>query len=431
MIEKNKLLWAVLKRSVSQVRDCIVDGENVFFQDEKGRSYLHLSVFLRHQELTRLFLDEGIDVNQCDHDQVTALHRACRTGYEDVINILLNYGAEPNAKARDSIRPLHIAAAFGHSKCIQEICGYNNRQNRKKINVDIDCEDINKHTPLHYAASMGHLGAAIALVENNCDVNAENSAGNRPLHFAATVDNLELCQLLLHARADINAQNHNGQTALHFATRQACQNTVMYLLNVNADPNIVDANGNTCSHLAIKSGHIELVGILMVDPRTDPSICDDEGETVLHVALKLGHFNLIPMMLPRARDLTRQDASGCSVIIEAIKNQLEDLALEMLKTCPKLVHTATDDLVTPLHLAAERGMTNLTKQLLIEGAQVDAADSNGLTPSLYCAKNDSVLECLAMIEDIMVMVPENDADDNEKQRVKGKNSKKVSSRISS
>uniref|UniRef100_A0A6G1SRJ3 Serine/threonine-protein phosphatase 6 regulatory ankyrin repeat subunit A n=2 Tax=Aceria tosichella TaxID=561515 RepID=A0A6G1SRJ3_9ACAR len=168
--------------------------------------------------------------------------------------------------------------------------------------------------------------------------------------------------------------------------------------------------------------------MLMSDSRTDTSISDNDENTVLHVALKLGHYNLIKMMLPRAKDLTRQDASGCSVIIEAIKNQLEDLALDMLQACPSLVHTATHDLVTPLHLAAERGMTHLTKQLLIAGAQVDATDATGLTPSLYCAKNDSVLECLAMIEDIM-MIADTSVDEQQQQpHVKGN---KISSRISS
>lgn len=434
MIEKNKLLKAVLKRSVSQARDCIVDGEDPFHLDDHDRSYLQLSVFLRCQELTAFFLDEGIDVNQCDQDNVTALHRACRTGYDDVISTLLMYGANPNAEAKDSIRPLHVAAAFGHTKCIHELISFNSRPNRPNgVSVDQNCRDIHDHTPLHYASAEGHVEAVATLINYKCSVNFENRNGNRPLHFAATVGCPELCQLLLHANAYIDAQNYNGQTALHLATRQACVNTVMFLLGSKADPNVKDINGSTCSHLAIRSGHIELVKILMMDPSTDPSISDNEEDTVLHVALKLGHFNLIPMMLPRARDLTKQDANGCSVIIEAIKNQLEDLALEMLKTCPMLVHTATHELVTPLHLAAERGMTNLTKQLLIAGAQVDAADVSGLTPSLYCAKNDSVLECLAMIEDIMVMpLPENNTDDNEQQQqhVKG-NGPKVSSRISS
>lgn len=420
-LNQNKLLSAVLKRSVSQVRDCIVDGEDPFYKDDHGRTYLHLSIFLRSTELVELFLNEGLDVDERDHDNLTPLHRACRTGCEVLVELLLKNGADLNAEATNSITPLHIAAAFGHSGCINTLCS-------KTKQIEIDCRDDRNHTPIHFAAAEGHAQAAIALIKHGCDVNAENIVGNRPLHFAAASETPELCVRLLKANARIDAQNFNGQTALHFATQQCCKHTVCNLIEAGADLNIRDDKGNTYSHLAIKSGHIELVRIFMLNFQTDSSISDNEGNTVLHVALKFGHFNLIPMMLPRARDLTRQDANGCSVIIEAIRNQLEDLALEMLQTCPSLVHTSTHDLVTPLHLAAERGMTNLTKQLLIAGAQVDAADSSGLTPSLYCAKNDSVLECLAMIEDIM-MINDNIIDGSDQQQHVKQN--KMSSRISS
>lgn len=431
MIEKSKLLKAVLNRSVSQVQDCIVDGEDLHHKDEHG-TYLHLSVFLRSNELVKFFLTEGVDVNETDQNYLTALHRACRTGCESIVELLILHGADVNAFTREAINPLHVAAGFGHARCVQVLC-------TKSKAIEIDCRDNQDNTPLHHAAAEGHAHAASILIKHGCDVEAENLSGNRPLHFAAASETPEMCQVLIQqGKAFIDARNHNDQTPLHFATQQACVNTVVELLRAKADPNIKDYHGNTCTHLALKSGNTDLVKIFLIDPRTDPSISDRDQNTVLHVALKLGHFNLVPMMLPRARDLTRMDGNGCSVIIEAIRNQLEDLALEMLHTCPSLVHTATNDLVTPLHLAAERGMTNLTKQLLIAGAQVDAADSSGLTPSLYCAKNDSVLECLAMIEDIM-MVPDNSLDDNEQQQqqrqrqqqqIEG-NSPKVSSRISS
>lgn len=419
MIEKNRLLRAVLNRNITDIKDCLLDGDDLSFRDGHGSTYLHLSVYLRSEELVRFFLDEGLLIDTQDNRYLSALHRACRTGCERMVGLLLDYEANKNSSADGSITPLHIAAAFGHYQCVKTLI------KRGKIGLEIDCRDDNGHTPLHYAASEGHIRVTEILLDNFSDANAENDAGNRPLHFAAVTDSSELCQQLVRFKADLDAQNINGQTALHLATLQACSNTVFYLLNVEADPNIRDNYGNTCSHLAIKNGEIDILKTLMSDSRTDTSICDRDENTVLHVALKLGHYNLIPIMLPRARDLTKQDSNGCSVIIEAIKNQLEDLALEMLEACPSLVHTATHDLVTPLHLAAERGMTNLTKQLLIAGAQVDAADASGLTPSLYCAKNDSVLECLAMIEDIM-MVTESNVD--KQQHVKGN---KISSRISS
>lgn len=422
MIEKTHLLKAILDRSIVQIQECMLEGGDIFYKDDHGRSYLQLSVFLKSKELVEFFLTEGLCPNEADNDYVTPLHRACRLGSNGIVELLLDHGADANAEAVRSITPLHIAAAFGYVKCVQVLC-------QKSRQISINCIDKDLHTPLHFAASEGHKQIVEILIKRNCDVNIENVAGNRPLHFAATLDAPDICSILLEHGAEIDARNFNGQTALHMAIQQACPKIVLFLLKNGADPNIQDTSGYTCSHLAIKSGRVEILDILMNDSRTDSSICDNEGDTVLHVALKLGHYNLIPMMLPKARDLTKQDANGNSVIIEAIKNQLEEVALEMLKNCPSLAHTKTFELVTPLHLAAERGMTHLTKQLLISGAQVDATDAGGLTPSLYCAKNDMVLECLAMIEDIMMI---SDADDNEQQPIKNnRNNSKISSRISS
>lgn len=424
MIEKKKLLKAIIKRSVPQVQDAIVDGEDSQALDEHGRSCLHLSAFLGCDDLVKFFIAEGLNINQKDKDSVTPLHRACRSGCEKTVGILISHGADPEAKADRSIRPLHIAAAFGNSRCIDALF------TATQDVIDVSCKDVDNNQPIHYAACEGHVEAIQVLVKHNCDVNARNHAMNTPLHYAAACEITEACELLCNSGVEYDAQNLSEQTPLHMATQVSSAENVFHLLKAGADPNIRDNKGNTCSHLAIKNGQIGLIGVFMLDPRTDPSISDKDENTVLHVALKLGHYNLIPMMLPRARDLTKQDAHGCSIIIEAIKNQLEELAIEMLAACPSLVHTVTNDLVTPLHLAAERGMTNLTRQLLMAGAQVDAVDSGGLTPSLYCAKNDSVLECLSMIEDVMISDNNLDDSNDQQQHVKG-NSSKASSRISS
>lgn len=434
MIEKSSLLIAVLNRNLPKVEEIVKhngDKIDIFSRDDCGRNYLHLSVFLRNQELVNYFLAQGINANDSDNENLTPLHRACRNGSVDIVRILLKNGANCNAKANNSITPLHIAAYYGHLACVQLLCS---EELVPFLTLKLNPKDDEDHTPLHYAAAEGNVSIAWELIKNGCNVPKTNSVGNTPLHFAAAAGTPMLCQILIsYAGASPDAQNYKGQTPLHIAVIQSCSKTVDALLKDGADPNIRDASGNTSLHLAFKSGHIDSVDCLLMDKRCDTSISDDEENTVLHLALKLGHYNMIPDMLPLASDLTRQNASGCTVIIEAIKNQLEDLAIDMLRVCPSLVHKSTLELVTPLHLAAERGMTNLTRQLLIAGAHVDATDSSGLTPSLYCAKNDSVLECLSMIEDLM-MVSENPSEENgngHKQHTAKGNGSKISSRISS
>lgn len=394
-------------------------NEDIHYKDEDGRTYLHLSVFLESISNTVFLIDNGVDVNAKDRDNVTALHRACKIGCIRSVKLLIDAGADLGTCANGLVSPLHVAAANGWHKCVALLLDWIEAEKMYPL-------DDQLHSPLHYACAEGHYETAKVLIDHNFDVNQQNASGNTPLHFAAAAAMQKLCQLLIDSHANIDLQNNSGQTALHIATLQGCAHTVVELLNHGGDPNVRDSNGNTCSHIALKNGETEIIYLLMLDPRTDPSIQDKEENTVLHNALKSGHYNLIPNMLPRARDLTKQDASGCSVIFEAIRNQLEDLAVEMLKACPLLAQATNIELVTPLHLAAERGMRHLTRELLINGAKVDAVDCNGLTPSLYCAKNDAVLECLGMIEDIMI------SDSNLDQlKTTGQNNSKRASRISS
>ena len=45
--------------------------------------------------------------------------------------------------------------------------------------------DTERHTPLHQAASYGHLPICKLIIENISDKNPANDDGGTPLHFAA------------------------------------------------------------------------------------------------------------------------------------------------------------------------------------------------------------------------------------------------------
>lgn len=403
------LTKAVLKKSLHLVKERILEGDDPHYRDVHKRTYLHLSAFLNSLELLEYFIEEGVEVDECDSEGLTPLHRACRNGCPEVVSFLLEHGANPSATALYNVTPLHICAYYGHVKCAQLII-----EKLGKSSEYIEPLDVDYNTPLHYAAYENHYKVVMALIEAGASPNIYNISGNTPLHFASAIDDVYAVTSLATANT-INARNSFGQTALHMTARSGgpyYYGTATHLLNQGADPNIKDSEGNTCLHLALKRGIVELFKVLMNDPRTDPSIPDNEMNTVIHTAIKLGHTNLISQMLPSAKDLTVQDSEGCSILIRAIQHNLEELASNMLKACPALATCINHELVTPLHLAAERGMKQLTHELLIAGAPVNALDANGLTPSLYCAKNDEVLECLSMIEDMMI----NDGTDDSRQR---------------
>lgn len=81
--------------------------------------------------------------------------------------------------------------------------------------------DINKTgwTPLHYAASNGHLPVIRLLIENSAYIDAESPNGSTPLMMASMYGSLEAVKLLLDEGADPALKNQQGLTAIQFAQR--------------------------------------------------------------------------------------------------------------------------------------------------------------------------------------------------------------------
>jgi len=87
--------------------------------------------------------------------------------------------------------------------------------------------DVNKPgwTPLHYAASGGHVPVIHFLLEHSAYIDAESPNGTTPLMMAAMYGTPEAVKALIQAGADLHIQNSAGWTALDFATRANRQNS--------------------------------------------------------------------------------------------------------------------------------------------------------------------------------------------------------------
>ncbi|MDB5751296.1 MAG: putative ankyrin repeat harboring protein [Ramlibacter sp.] len=153
-------------------------------------------------------LQRGFDPNVPDPAGVPGLFIALRDGSLKAAEALIDW---PKTKvewrtAKDE-SPLMMAALKGQTEMV-----------RKLIARDAD---VNKPgwTPLHYAATGGHLEIMALLLEHHAFIDAQSPNKTTPLMMAAHYGSPQAVKLLLDGGADTAMRNELGLTAIDFANR--------------------------------------------------------------------------------------------------------------------------------------------------------------------------------------------------------------------
>lgn len=79
---------------------------------------------------------------------------------------------------------------------------------------DANIKDENGYTPIHAAASYGHLDLVKMLLEKGGNINIQDNEGDTPLHHVE--DLRSAIYLVKEAGADLSIKNHDGLTAAQF-----------------------------------------------------------------------------------------------------------------------------------------------------------------------------------------------------------------------
>lgn len=173
--------------------------------------------FDHHQEVARL-IARGIDPNTPNEKGVPALMHAIQSGSVKSAVVIAKH---PHTKIEfeNTLHetPLMLAAFHNQLELCQLLIEREAAVNRKGW------------TPLHYAATKGHIGVMRLLLQENAYIDAESPNGTTPLMMAAYYAPPLAVKLLLEEGADPNLRNHGHASALDLAVTAERHQSALYI----------------------------------------------------------------------------------------------------------------------------------------------------------------------------------------------------------
>jgi ankyrin repeat protein len=404
------LHWAAHYGNAELVDRLIRAGAEVNVTNDYGSSPMMEAATIGDTEVLRLLLKAGADVESANREGQTALMAVARTGNVEAAELLLKAGARVDSVEQwGGQTALHWANAQSQPEMVKLLVRHGANVNARAIVRDwqrrVTAEGRPKNmnrggfTPLLYAAREGCIECGKALLKGKADINLPDPDGLTPLNLALTNMRFDFAAMLIEAGADVNKWDFYGRTPLYSAVDlntlprggrpdlPSTDNLTGYdiakmLLERGANPNIqlklrppyrngvfdrggdtVISTGATPLLVAAKTGDAKSVALLLKH-NAIVDLPNAQGVTPLMVAAGVGH-GANPT---RGRYKTDAEAAEC---------------LRLLQEAGANVNAKDERGMTALHGAANLGWDETIRQLVARGAQLEATESNGLTPIDY------------------------------------------------
>jgi ankyrin repeat protein len=170
-----------------------------------------------NNEVVKLLLQNGANINAKNVRGMSALSRAIYDGNFDTVKILLANGADIESKDDLGDTPLIIAT----SRNLELL--------RNLLDMGANANSTNSHfeTALMRAYSVDEVRA---LLDHGAELDKKDKRGMTSLMYAASRRNLEKVSLLLERGAEVNARNAQGETALAIAKQYSNNQPIIELL---------------------------------------------------------------------------------------------------------------------------------------------------------------------------------------------------------
>lgn len=248
-----------------------------------------------------------------------------------------------------------------------------------KEGAEVDAQTEDEFSALFRAAQSGQKAVLLELLSKKPDLEARDRGGQTALHVASVKGYKAIVEILLAKGAAVDAQDRDGRTPLLAVAAEkstattwiaGARDTAMLLISHGSNVDLKDHIGRTSLLWAATNGYYDLAKILL-EHGANVFAINNRGRTALHLAIDSSDTTFTEDTM---RLLLHYQANPCAT---------------------------SDGGWTPLHNAAQKGLTSIVVLLLEAGASVNSTLSNGMTALHWAAFNgfEDVVEALLLRQD--------------------------------
>jgi ankyrin repeat protein len=278
---------------------------------------------------------------------------SCTIGSTADIGSLLDRGASLDARDKHGLTPLHLAASNGHLEAVRILWSKG---------IDLDLEDKHNRTPLHLAATQGHLDIVNFLLTKGAWSEAYDSQGTHPLHCAARSGNVDIVDALIQAGAKTTPVNNLGLNP----AAEAALGGHLECFKILSTPQLQQqqqgsaADNNNSNNNSTPSP----LAVFYPSPPQSHSTTPTQY-SLLHLTAGLGRVSVLEYLLKLLEDL--QPA------VKISNSNSNSMVIEMLNSQDNEGRTSI------LHAAVLGGEPSCVEMLLNAGCDASLVDKDGNT----------------------------------------------------
>ncbi|EAY04413.1 hypothetical protein TVAG_417110 [Trichomonas vaginalis G3] len=434
----HKCYVAIKKGDIPKALDLIKLGAYKNTKDfEKDDIFKYAVKHFELQDFCKMLIDNGMTQIVYNSSKTCVMLCAIHDCY-DLLAYLISKNYDVHTKEESSNRTaLHYASMHGFGKITSTLCD---------LSDTIEERDFNGNTPLFLAVLNSKLESLKVLIEKSANVNCKNNKNLTPIIVAGLNGNIEMCQYLYNNGASLNelytfinenpevytanelfnfsrtieqfsfseissltpsvllqmfenaTDDHakkfirdNDKNIMHYAIKLQNPKLLLKLLKFGADPFITDEDGNNVLMKACQSTKFNEF-IQEVLNKDDSKIDDQnkEGMTALHFATISGKREIVDLLLKHSANVSllgKHQYTPLMFACEAGDKQIvKMLILRMRKEEINLTNVYHE---TALFLACLTDNPMIVIHLIENGADVEIANENGVTPFMISCTSSS------------------------------------------